>query len=175
MSSSISILTFYSLGLLQSTGLSSKIAGLGSVGISVAGSLGTIIGILIVKKLSLRTVYLISLAGCFLNLVGFFVVGLFPDSGDFVRWIGLGFITLCMGFGNMGIMTVPFALPAVWIPINYRAICMAFLVVFGLGVIFVWSILFPYFLIKIGNFTFLIFVVALGLNFFYAWVYVRLE
>ena len=80
MSSSIQLLAFYSLGLLQNTGLSSKISGLGSVGISIAGSVGTIIGILIVKRISLRDVYLISLAGCFLMMVGFFTVGFLPNT-----------------------------------------------------------------------------------------------
>ena len=175
MSSFIPLIIFYSLGLLQNTGLSSEIAGLGSVGIVLAGSFGTIIGTLIVKRISIRNVYLVSLFGSFLMMTGFFVVGFFTENGDYVRWIGLVFITLVNGFGNMGVMTIPFALPAIWIPIKYRAISMALMVISGLAVVFVWSILFPYLLIKIDNWTFLIFVTALSMNFLYGWWFVKLD
>ena len=169
----IPMLGFYSLGLFQSIGLSTLIAGLGSVGLSIAGSLGAILGTILVKKLGIRKTYLMSLTGCLITMIGFFISGLF--EGDHVKWIGLVFITLCMGVGNMGVMTVPFALPAIWVPIKYRTICMAVLVITGLCVIFVWTILFPFLLIQIGNWTFLIFLVCLGLNLVHAWVYVKLE
>ena len=106
-------------------------------------------------------------------MIGFFITGFF--EGDHVKWIGLVFITLAMGVGNMGVMTLPFALPAIWVPIEYRTICMAVLVIAGLCVVFVWTLLFLYLLIEIGNWTFLCFAVALGANFVYAWVYVKLE
>ena len=127
------------------------------------------------QKLGLRRFYLISIIGCVISSLIFFVANFFLESTNFSVWIAVAAVTFFQAAGNMGVMSVPFALPALWVPIKHRTICMAALVIVGLLTLFGWSTVFPYLLIRIGNYTFLIFSVIMVLNLGYGWYFVKLD
>ena len=99
----------------------------------------------------------------------------FNQDAAFVKWLGLFFLCMCMALGHVGIMTVPFALPGLLIDVRHRTICASFLTICGLAVCLGWTILFPFLMIKLGNYAFMVFAGVLVVNLVYAWIFVKLN
>ena len=70
---------------------------------------------------------------------------------------------------NIGLVPVPFTLPPAWLPVEQRAIGMSMMVPIGFGFLLTLSIVFPYLLIEINNYTFLIFATVCALSFVVGW------
>ena len=103
------------------------------------------------------------------------MVNFYLETKDFAVWLAVAVIVAFQASGNMGVECIPCTLPAFWLPHKYRTICMAFLVFAGQLILFGWSFVFPYLLIKIENYTFLIFSMVMVINLGYAWNFVRLD
>ena len=85
----------------------------------------------------------------------------YVETNEIVAYLSLIPLTFYVILANLGMMNIPFMLPALWLPIKYKSVVTGVMVLVGLLVIFPLNLVLPYLLYEIENYTFLIFTVSI--------------
>ena len=169
MSNGVVSVQVFSLSILQSAGVDTSVATVAGLCISLTSIFASILGLKIMKSKGIRKSYLFSSAGAFVAMSTFFVMNFFVEESEIIAYLSIGALTLYVIFSNFGMMPIPFMLPALWVPIEYKSVITGIMVFVGLLVIFPLNLVLPYLLYEIDNYTFLIFTTSIGLSFCYGY------
>ena len=74
-----------------------------------------------------------------------------------------------VSFANLGIMPIPFMLPALWLPEEYKSVITGLMGIVGLMINLPLSFLLPFLLYEIEGYTFLIFATSIGVSFVFGY------
>merc|ERR1712043_98298 len=108
--------------------------------------------------------------GAFIMMTTFFLFGFFIDDSETLAYISMVPLGLFVILANLGLMPIPFILPALLLENpEHRTVITGTMVLVGLIVLFPLSLLLPYLLYQIDNFTFLIFSVCIFFSVIYGY------
>ena len=82
------------------------------------------------SKLAVGKAFLASCLGATASALVFFIMDFYTEQNQLVSYLSIIPLTLFVVTGNLGILPIPFMLPAQWLPIQYRSICAGLMVQF---------------------------------------------
>ena len=159
----------YTMDILLQTGMKPEIAGGVSVGINTIPVLGGLVGIAFIQRCGRRIAYFTSAVGMIVCLLVFVILGVWGELSGImyariVPLVAFGF------FASAGVYPVTVGLPAEWIPIEYRSICLGVLLAMEMIVAFLSGFVFPPILLAIGQYVFLVHAGVLALATLYGYL-----
>ena len=86
----------------------------------------------IINYFGLRNTYLISAGGAFIGVSTFFIMNFYVEKSEVIAFLSLVPMTLWVVFAQVGMMSIPNMLPSLWLPIEFKQVCQAFMVLVGL-------------------------------------------
>ena len=160
--------TMFSLRIFTTAGIDASVASVVSLSIITVTIFSAFFTFKIINYFGLRNTYLISAGGAFTGISTFFVMNFYVESSEVIAFLSLVPMTLWVVFAQVGLMSIPNMLPSLWLPIEFKQVCQAFMVLVGLVTNFPLNLMLPYLLYEIDNFTYLIFIVATASAFCFA-------
>lgn len=159
----------FSLTILQNSGVETSVANVTGFVISTISIFASLMALKMMNSQGLRRSYLLSAACAFVSIMTFFTLDFFVADNDVIAYISIGALSMYVIFANLGIMPIPFMLPALWLPDEYKSLITGLMAVVGLMISVPLSFLLPFLLYHIEGYTFLIFATSIGASFVFGY------
>ena len=165
LTSGVVAFTLFSLTILQNIGVPTSVAVIVGLAISISSIFSSSLAGKMINSFGIRKSYLISAFGAFISVITFFILHSFAGDNETLGYASVGALAVYAIFVNLGIMPIPFMLPAMWLPDEYKSVTTGLIAMFGFVLNVPFYYLLPFTLYKIKAYTFLIFACSIGASF----------